>query len=101
MASSSRDATVDRSSSASATPFPPNPALRRDSSAGKRAADPPMTGDLNGACLGTAVGAGIPPSTSVSSTVTASAGRADGIALNKELLLPDATEAPRGSRTGA
>src|SRR4051812_9350005 len=93
MASPSRDAAIDRSSSAGATPFPPNPALRQYSFTGKRAGDPPMTGDLNGACSGTPVGAGILPSTSVSGTVTASADKASGIALDEEVLLPDVTEA--------
>src|SRR4051812_11540137 len=87
MASPSRDAAIDGSSSAGATPYPPNLALCHDLPAGKRAADPPVTGDLRGASLSIAIGASIPSMNSVSSTVTATAGQAGGSAPSDELLL--------------
>src|SRR4051812_37236838 len=53
-----------------------------------------MTGGLSEAFLGAAAGVGIAPPTIVGDMVAASPGRTDGIALNGDLLFPDATEAP-------
>src|SRR4051812_25056490 len=86
MASPPRDATIDGSSSAGATPFPPNLALCQDLPAGTRAADQPVTGDLRGASLSMTIGVNIPSMKSDNRTVTATADQAGGSAPSDEFL---------------